>query len=704
MLKTINKTFPLSILTLSIVSTNAMAETTLDAISVTATKESRVALDVPQSVEVVDEKTIEEKSPLNINEVIKTLPGVIAINKSGGYDSRLIIRGAGLKARYGVREIMVLRDGVPMTDPDSFTRFDFIDVDDMQSVEVYKGPGSIAAANASGGVLAINSRSAFDASGDSVKLGVGTDNLRHGGLRKTFELGEDDSIAVQASHRASDNSWREHNRFSTTQVSVKEGHFFKDDSTLETELSYQDTQFELPNKLNQTGFDDYLKTGKTQNDKAHTGSAFSQSARNSTTLFLNSRYKTQLSPSLKFEPQIYANRWTHFHPVTGFINDAQDNTVFGADLMFSRSHQLLGQPASQVFGITMRGEQRNDSDKYTYRDTVLAGSRTGSRIINVTSDSKGVLAQREDSNALLKGGYFMQTLKPSQNWSVDLGVRYDHLSMDTKGVQYQKYNYGTGGYAAGSGAYHTQADYDLFAPKVAATYHLSDQARLYASVSAAQQAPTMSELSTNRSYGKGDLSASTARQYEVGYKLASAQTQATLALYEIDLSDEIVAVSENSTTYYVNAGGTRKRGLEISLSHDVNSQWQLGGSGALQDYQYLNYVDSGNDYSGNQVRFIPSQQYSVFVRYHHQGWSARVEGLGFGDYYIDDANTEKYKGYQMVTNLMVSYQQQPHKIQLNVNNVADMRYAEEVAKDTRGNYSYTPGAPRSVQLTYRYAF
>ena len=199
----------------------SFSQTTLDAITVTATKEERKALDVSQSVDVADRKTIEDKNVRNINDVIKTMPGVIAVSKNGGYDSRLIIRGAGLKARYGVREIMVMRDGVPMTDPDSFTRFDFIDIDDMESVEVFKGPGSIEAANASGGVISVRSISVFDDSKDYFKVGAGSETSRNAAIHKTWQAGDDDNFSVQISRRQTDNNWREHNQFDTTQFSVK---------------------------------------------------------------------------------------------------------------------------------------------------------------------------------------------------------------------------------------------------------------------------------------------------------------------------------------------------------------------------------------------------------------------------------------------------------------------------------------------------
>ncbi|MBN2606036.1 MAG: TonB-dependent receptor [Thiotrichales bacterium] len=692
------KKLPLGIC-LAILSMSAKAETSLDAVTVTATKQERKALDVSQSVDVVKSETIQKKNARNINDIIKTMPGVIAVSKNGGYDSRLIIRGAGLKAPYGVREIMVLRDGVPMTDPDSFTRFDFVDIDDISSVEVFKGPGSIEASNASGGVLAINSISVFDGIKDYVKLGAGSETSRNAALHKTWEAGQNDNLSIQLSRRQADNNWREWNQFDTTQLSIKEGHFFKGESTLETELSYQESNLKLPGSLNAAGYAKYLQSGQTLNDKANTGSAFSKSSRDSKTLFFNTRYKTKLSKTLEFKPQFYVNKWQHFHPVTGIINDAKDNYVVGTDLMFDRKHQLFGHDASQVFGVTVRGDIRNQGKKYQYRDTDIKFGR----IVDVTSDAKGTLASVEDSSNLLSGAYFQQTFSPAERWQMDLGVRYDHLNMDISGDEYWKYDYAGAKYVAGQGHYTTRANYDLFAPKASVNYELAKLSRLYATVSGAQQAPTESEISNNRSYGHAtNLKASTAVQYEMGYKHNAQKLQATFALYQIDLTDEIVGVKDGTTTYYVNAGKTQKKGAELNVGYQVLPSVGIGGSAAIQDYRYLKYQDSGADYSGNHVRFIPEQQYSIFANYQHKGYQARVEGMAFGSYYIDDANTEKYTGYNMVTNMMVAYRQKAHLFQLNVNNLFDMRYAEEVSKDSRGSYSYTPGAPRNIQFNYRY--
>ncbi|PUB91875.1 MAG: TonB-dependent receptor, partial [gamma proteobacterium symbiont of Ctena orbiculata] len=103
-----------------------------DIISVTASRVERRTQDVAGSIDVIDAERIESEKMFNIKDAIQGSPGVLINSKNSAYDSRLIIRGAGQKANYGVREIMVIRDGVPMTDPDSFSRFDFIDTQDIE--------------------------------------------------------------------------------------------------------------------------------------------------------------------------------------------------------------------------------------------------------------------------------------------------------------------------------------------------------------------------------------------------------------------------------------------------------------------------------------------------------------------------------------------------------------------------------------------
>lgn len=675
----------------------------LDPVSITATKFERQTKDVPHAVSVIDSKTIEDKNVLNVKDALSSVPGVIAQDKSGGYDSRLIIRGAGLKARYGIREIMVMRDGVPMTDPDSFTRMDFIDVNDIDSIEVYKGPGSIYAANTSGGVVFIKSKSVFDTKNNRFKLGYGSFNTFNANIKASYEIDENNFVGVSITHKRTDNDWREWNKFDTTQASLKYGHFFADDSSLETEFSYTEANLQLPQSLKQTGFDRYLETGETQNGDDE--GAWQKSGRYSKSYFLNFKYEKEFD-KLLFKPQVYGTRWEHYHPVTGAINE-KESYVLGTDIAFDYKHKAFDNKAELVFGATARKDKADDAKKYEYRDYETG---FGGRITKVLSDEKGALASIENSDSTLYGLYVQESFRPLQDMLIDIGMRYDRLSFAIDGDETTRYDYAQGKYVPGQGLYAIDQDFDLYSPKLGVTYSVTKTLNVYGLIASANQAPTDNEVKANWTYDPNlaQLKASTSINYEIGLKQRSKKFSADVSLYYNDVRDEIVAVKGiDNTTYYTNAGKTRRLGAEASADYIVTKGVHIGATGSLYDYKYIDYVSSGIDYSGKKQRYIPDYQYSLFGGYEKGGFSSRIEALTYGPYYMDDANTEKYDGYTLVTNLMLAYKHKHHKIQLNVNNIFDKYYATEANKvvyGTRTTYYYTPATPRFMMATYTYTF
>ncbi len=106
----------------------------IEDVAVTATRVERATRDIPEAISVIDKERIDNSRMFNITDAVSGTPGVLINSKSGGYDTRVLIRGGGLKANYGIREIFLICDGVPITDPDSFTRMDFIDIHDIELI------------------------------------------------------------------------------------------------------------------------------------------------------------------------------------------------------------------------------------------------------------------------------------------------------------------------------------------------------------------------------------------------------------------------------------------------------------------------------------------------------------------------------------------------------------------------------------------
>ncbi len=673
----------------------------LDNISVTATRVDRLTRDVPASIAVIDDAVIENTKMTNLKDALQGIPGLLIDSKNGGYDVRLIIRGAGQKANFGVREIMVLRDGVPMTDPDSFSRFDFIDLQDIDRIEVTKGPGSLFGAGSAGGTIQLLSKSSFDTDSNRFKIGLGNEGAQNYHLRYATTINENNAVSLTASRRVRDNHWRQWNHFDTSQISIKHGLKFNEDDMLDTEISYSEANIELPGAMDEAQFQAYKHTGK-QTDN---NSAWKHAGRYSKIWFFNSRLDAQLTDQFRFKPKIYYTHWTHFHPVTGVINDKGAGVdSYGTDWESIFDHQLWGH-STLVSGWTFRQEKSKHSRKYQYRDvrTIPFGPQAG-RIIATLSDVRGALLQDQNVTNTLYGVYFQETVRPDKDWLIDLGLRYDHSNFDIQTNEIGRYDYVHGRYVIGAGYFTTNKSFKLFSPKLGITYRLSKQLNLFANVARSDQVPSTAEINENP-----NLNASTATNFEFGLKGREKRWSFDTSVYYTQVKDEIVAILSNHHTTFQNAGRTNKKGIEFSGQYEWFPGLTVGVNYAYSRYIFDKFTEVVHgvevNRAGRQMPYVPRQQYGLFAFYQHPGgFKARIQSNSWGRYYIDNANSETYKGYDFVTSVMLGYTHGPHALSLNIENVFDQHYAVEVKKDSRGSKSYAAASPRTALLTYSYHF
>ncbi|MHB1427633.1 MAG: TonB-dependent receptor [Rhodocyclaceae bacterium] len=674
----------------------ADADKKFDEISITATREARSTADVPQAISVVGKETMADKKMFNVKEALQEIPGVLIDSKNGGFDARLIIRGAGLKAPYGIREIMVLRDGVPLTDPDSFTRLDFVDTQDIERIEVAKGPGNLFATGSTGGTIQILSKSVFDKRANNLRIGFGNEGTENYHLRYGGMVGDNQALALTATYRKMDNDWRYWNQFDTTQTSLKHGLILGNGDILDSEISYAEANVQLPGAMDRPLFDQFLASG----EQTATSEPWKHSGRYSKVLFLNSRLEMQRG-DFTFKPRVYYNTWYHYHPVTGVINETNDWVWnLGTDL---EAHWRHAQ-GTLVGGLTIRQERAPDSRKYQYRDVTTG---FGGRITATRSDIKGALAEIDDATTLLTGVYLQESWRPTDRWIVDIGMRYDVATFEDNNNQIWKYDFATGKYIAGAGQTSLKKTFNLPAPKLAASYRLTETLNLFAMAAQAGQIPSSSEISNNPS-----IDAPVARNYEIGLKGRGGDWQFDTSLYSNPVSNEIVQQSNGGVTSYVNAGKTDKKGFEIAGSFGFARNWQAGGYYAYTRYKYADFSDPvrvgaitvNMDRAGKFLPFVPQEQYGLFLGWKQGSWRARLSSNTWGEYWLDNANTEKYRGWEWVTNLSIGYERNGHSLTLNADNLFDKLYAFEVKKDTTGKVTYTAAAPRSLMLTYRYDF
>lgn len=146
--------------------------TTLPDIAVTATRIPTLIEQIPAGVTVITRETIAERGYTTLVDALSAIPGLRVVQSGGpGGNASLFMRGTNSN------HVLVLRDGVPISDPaDPGGAFNFgVDtLTDVERIEVVRGPMSaLYGSGAIGGVVNLITRHGSGATQGSVELAVG---------------------------------------------------------------------------------------------------------------------------------------------------------------------------------------------------------------------------------------------------------------------------------------------------------------------------------------------------------------------------------------------------------------------------------------------------------------------------------------------------------------------------------------------------
>ena len=296
---------------------------------------------------------------------------------------------------------------------------------------------------------------------------------------------------------------------------------------------------------------------------------------------------------------------------------------------------------------------------------------------------------------------------PTKDFRVVAGGRYDTITYDFVNHLVPSANFG---------APNETRSFSRVSPKLGATYALSNAQSLYANLSQGFTPPEVSQL-----YGKTaipDLKPSVYNNQEIGWRaLLANNIRLDSALYQLEGQDTIVSyTSEVGDSFNKNAGKTRSRGIELSLSQQLAQwDWRLGATWAK--HEFVNYLVSAKagaieDYSGKFMPQAPAHTINAQV-----GWNFTPDSriaLGVvkqGRYWMNNLNTVRYEGHTLL-NLTTSHKLQGGlEVWGQVRNLTDERYADSASSSFKGGAfnpntqnTYSPGAPRSVMVGVTQSF
>lgn len=137
------------------------------------------------------------------------------------------------------------------------------------------------------------------------------------------------------------------------------------------------------------------------------------------------------------------------------------------------------------------------------------------------------------------------------------------------------------------------------------------------------KAPTLDDLYYNNTswwqIGDPNLKPEKGDTWTVGYGTRIAdKTDVNISYFQSDLEDAITWDWSGSPAYAKNIHKQKKNGMELSISHELNDNWNLEAS-----YTYVRVRNDNNDGNGyvRDTSYLPNM-YRFGVRYHDDLWNA----------------------------------------------------------------------------------
>ena len=675
------------------------APTLLPGVTVTATRVERESFDLPVSIDMIGGRAIREDRPgVNLSEALNAVPGVVVQNRHNyAQDLQISSRGFGARSTFGVRGLRLIADGIPATMPDGQGQAASFNLDTAERIEVLRGPFSSMYGNAAGGVIQI-----FTA--DGPKLPTLTGRLDAGSYDTTkytaqfgAQLGRLNANAVVS--RFNTDGYRDHSAARRDQGHAK----FKWNGAGAGTFTLVADTLDQPETQDPLGL---TRAQVAQNRRQATPEAYQFNTRKSITqnqLGLVHDIKLGAHDSLQTRLYVGDRQVTQHLAIPLAVQQGArhgggvvdlDRSFGGAGVRWSHNATLGATALDLHVGL--------DIERMSERRRGFINN------LGVT----GALKRDEDNDVESRDAYVQAEWRITDALLAMAGVRHSRVRFESQDYFIVPGSVPPNPDDSGS------VRYVRTSPAAGVSYAVAPNVSVYSNIGKGFETPTFAELAYRTDGTTGlnfALRPAVSTTKEIGTKLRLTETtRGTLALFRVDVSDEIVVFSNvGGRTTFRNASRTRREGLELGWQGTFGKSWE-----AALAYTHLKarftepFTASGaNVPAGNRLPGVPANTlYGELVwRHHASGFHAGVEARHNSRVYVDDANSDAAESYT-IANLRAGFEQRHRSWRftefVRVDNVTDRDYTGSVivAEGNRRFFEPAPGRNWLIGVSAQVAF
>ena len=289
--------------------------------------------------------------------------------------------------------------------------------------------------------------------------------------------------------------------------------------------------------------------------------------------------------------------------------------------------------------------------------------------------------------------YAQLEMSPVERLRFTLGARYDDLS----------YDYANNMSVSVNRPASTEKSFSHLSPKIGATYAITDDSSVFVSYNNGFRAPGTGDMfrAGGTAATAPDLKPVKVNSYEAGVRnrFGGIFTLDT-SVYYMEKKDDIVTYRPaTGDSQRLNAGKTEHKGVEAGVGVQPLKEIGMNVSYSYAKHTYEDWrVNPTTDYSGKEMSAAPRQNLNVTLDYtpaFFNGGLMELEWVHLGSYWMDDENTAKYDGHDLI-NARASYGiTQQWELYAKALNMMDKAYADRASKSGTSEALYAPGQPRT---------
>lgn len=581
---------------------------------------------IPAAIAMVGSDRIKNTPTPSLLPVMNSQPGIRMEERSPG-SYRLSIRGSLLRSPFGVRNIKVYFDDMPLTDGGGNTYFNLIDPTQINRAEILKGPVAAAYGAGTGGAVLLQSGLHFSEKkehniyggwmGGSFGLVQQKSDWTYTTPTFSSELQQlhlqSDGYRQQSAMRRDGFTWR-----GAVRGKVHNWRFLS---------FYTDLYYQAPGGINETQFVQNPQQAR-QAAGALPGAVQQKTAIYNKTFYNGAHHQLKLNDQHSIRSFAMLSVTDFKNPfITNYEQRREDN--IGAGTQWQYSHRS-GNHEWQL----------NTGAEWQYQHSLIEnyGNKAG------VKDT----VQYKDKVFAVQWFLFTQLqYKYRERLSITAGVStnqqsYRYRRLTDIASQYARRQIGT-----------------VFTPRIAFSYAIQPQVHVYTILAKGFSAPTLAEFRPSDGNFYGALNAESGWNFEMGIKgtVMKDRVLFDLSYYHFRLNNAIVRRNSNSgAEYFVNAGGTRQEGIEAMIkTYPVKNanrrirELALWVSYTHQPYRFTNYTQGNNDYSNNRLTGVPLHTLVMGADMQTaSGLYGAVLLNAVSSVPLNDANDAKAKPYQLM--------------------------------------------------------